>query len=119
MRTCTDIVRGHTGALMRNVSKAADATGWRLRHCKAWSAPQNDAERALRALLEAFALYADAYHAQNERALGDDGYFHVHAADMVRAFRAMLNFDCGRFDCGTLDKLISDIAQAASIEVDQ
>jgi hypothetical protein len=43
----------------------------------------------------------------------------VHAADMVRAFRAMLNFDCGRFDCGTLDKLISDIAQAASIEVDQ
>jgi hypothetical protein len=43
MRTCTDIVRGHTGALMRNVSKAADATGWRLRHCKAWSAPQNDA----------------------------------------------------------------------------
>ncbi len=74
----------------------------------------------MRALIEAFALFADSYatETEGERQLGEDGYYHEHAADMVKALLALLNFDCGRFDCGTLDRLIRDLAQASGVELD-
>ena len=82
--------------------------------------PQSN-EAGIWALINAFATLADGYAAQTEgeRLLGQDGYFREHARDLVAAMRAYLNFDVGRFDCGTLDRLILDLAAAAGVELEE
>jgi hypothetical protein len=117
---CTDLALRHTIELSKRSLKA-DSTGWVLRHCQAWTSPRTAREKALRALIQAFAEYADSYAEETggERQLGEDGYFHEHARDMVRALLALLNFESGRFDCGTLDKLIRDLAVVSGVELDQ
>ncbi len=117
--TCLALVQLHTSALSKRSLKT-DSTGWVLRHCQAWTSPRTPREKAVRALIEAFALFADSYatETEGERQLGQDGYYHEHAVDMVKALLALLNFDCGRFDCGTLDRLIRDLAQASGVELE-
>jgi hypothetical protein len=65
---------------------------------------------------------ADAYilpdYEPGDRLLGQDGYFHEHAADLIKAMHAYLNFDVGRLDCGTLDRLICELAAKAGVGID-
>jgi len=110
---CRDIIAA-------SYTDACDSTqDYMRRHAKAWGAP-NPNERGIQALISAFATLADSYAAQTEgeRLLGQDGYFAEHAEDLIRAIRAYLNFDVGRFDCGTLDQLICDLAEAAGVELE-
>jgi hypothetical protein len=97
-------------------------SGWQEKHRTAWNNPRLP-ERAIRDMILAFATMCDAYrfpdYEPGDRELGQDGYFHEHATDMVKAIRAYLNFDCGRFDCGTLDRLICRLAEDAGVEIDE
>lgn len=88
---------------------------WQDRHTLAWQAPRPGGELAIVMLITALAILVDAHY--NDIAIGQDGYYHEHATDLVTACRAYLNFDCGRLDCGTLDRLILEIARLGQIEV--
>jgi hypothetical protein len=95
-------------------------TNWYARHCAAWRYPATPAEKGIRHLIHGFAFLVDqaACDSDGETLLGNDGYFHEHAKDMVLAMLAYLNFECGRFDCGSLDKLIRQLAAAAGVELE-
>jgi hypothetical protein len=90
-------------------------------HMAAWSGP-NRKERPIRDMILAYAAMADSYRGAGwepgDRELGQDGYFHEHATSLIEAMRAYLNFDVGRFDCGTLDRLICKLAADSGVELD-
>lgn len=88
---------------------------WTQQHQAAWHNPRGT-ERGIRAMLEGFAAFADA-HETEDYTIGQDGFFGPHAEDMIQALLAMLNLQCGRFDCGTLDRLIRELAVAAGVEL--
>ncbi len=115
--SCVALVRNHT-----HLFPAGNSSRWQERHFEACIHPR-PRERPILTLIRAFAEMADAYllpdYEQGDRRLGEDGYFHEHAADLIRAMRAYLNFDVGSLDCGTLDRLITQLAEMAGVEVDQ
>jgi hypothetical protein len=113
---CMDRVNTHC-ARVRAKFGATDTTGWVPMHCDAWEVPRKGREQGLKALITGFALYADAHRTDSDTRLGEDGYFAPHAEDMVLALLAALNFEVGRFDCGTLDGLIRDIAKLAGVDI--
>lgn len=117
-RTCYDLFHDH----LEGVDPGPEEDGlprphWFLQHRNAWHMPKRGPERAIHSLIEGYALLADA-HQTEDRTLGQDGYFHEHAKDLIDAMRAALNFDMGRLDCGALDKLICALAKASGVELD-
>lgn len=114
--TCRDIVCNH---VIRLGDRSALATNeqWVRLHLNAYHSPRNGVESGLLSLITAFATLADAHAATTggEIKLGQDGYFRPYAQDMIQAMLAYLNFDIGRFDAGTLDRLIRDLATAAGV----
>lgn len=116
-RACRNVIAAHDLELSRKLQGGTIAD-YQRRHQLAWESPTLG-ERGLRQMIVGFAERADAYAAETsgERTIGQDGYWHEHALAMVEALRALLNFECGRFDCGTLDRLILDVAEAAGVEV--
>lgn len=96
---------------------------WLVRHASAWERPRNGAESGLKSLIVGYATLADLYDTdptwdpEERRTLGGDGYFGEHAESMIQAMLAYLNFDCGRFDCGTLDRLIRELAALSGVEL--
>jgi hypothetical protein len=108
---CRQLIKNH-------VPKEYLGTVWSNRHIQACVDPRAN-EAGIWALINAFAALADGYFATSHGSLlGQDGYFADHAVDLVKAMRAYLNFDVGRFDCGTLDRLILDLAQMAGVELE-
>ncbi len=116
--SCIDLVNNHC----HGTYEIGYLQSWHVRHTAAVTNPRGS-ERPILTLIRAFAEMADAYllpdYEPGDRLLGQDGYFHEHAADLVTAMRAYLNFDVGRLDCGTLDRLITQLAEMAGVEVDQ
>lgn len=107
----------------------APGNEWMQPHIDAWYGEPRPAhnrdtrgERAIRDGIVAFAMMCDAHllptPEPGDAMLGDDGYFHEHATNIVYALRAYLNFDCGRFNCGTLDSLICKLAREAHVNLD-
>lgn len=90
---------------------------WHQRHSRAWINPRPGGERAIKLLIAGYAEMADQSQTF-EHKLGQDGYFHEHAADLIHAMRAYLNFDVGRFDCGSLDRLICGLAEISGVELE-
>jgi hypothetical protein len=90
---------------------------WASLHLSAWY-HGSDRETAIRHLIQGFGALNDTSISDGGCRLGDDGYFCDHARDVIQALRAMLNLDCGRFDCGTLDGLLLDLASAAGLEIE-
>lgn len=112
--TCHDIIDTHFDRMPHN-----NGDHWAKQHCNAYHSPRNGVESGLLSLITAFATLADAHATGTggEISLGQDGYFKPHAQDMIQAMLAYLNFDIGRFDAGTLDRLIRDLATAAGVEL--
>jgi hypothetical protein len=63
-------------------------------------------ERAIRDLLTAWLQYRDVHAEVNASRIGDDSVLGPEWARIGAAIRGLLNADCGRFDCGTLDRII-------------
>jgi hypothetical protein len=67
--------------------------------------------RALRAMLEGWARYADIYRDRYESSVGDDGVLGDEWAAIGRALYAMLCGELGGFDAGSLSTNIREILE--------
>lgn len=116
-KSCQYLVQEHIRTILERYPDNLQL-GYKARHRAAWFRPRNARERSIAGLITAFAELADSYmiETEGERCIGDDGYFYEHAEDMIKAMHALLNFDCGRFDCGTLSALIHQMAEMAGID---
>jgi len=66
-------------------------------------------------MIQALALYADAYPADWGK-IGEDYVLGAAWLDMLKGCRALLNGETGRYDCGTLDHMLVDMVKAAGFE---
>lgn len=106
--------------ILKSIPDLAKTTDNYMRaHVFACRSPRPN-EAGIWALINAFATLADNYAARTdgEILLGSDYYYHDQTLNLINAMRAYLNFDVGRFDCGTLDRLICDLAEAAGVEIE-
>lgn len=95
------------------------ATRQGTQHCEAWLEPRPGREQAIKQLIVGYALLADSHRTEPDDApIGRCGFFGEHARDMIRALLAMLTTDTGRYDCGTLDRLIRKMAEASGVELE-
>lgn len=93
----------------------ADTTGWSTRHTNAWAFP-NSEERPIRDMILAAARYADRHRQRFESNIGDDVVLGPAWEGIVRNIRTLLNGECGRFDCGTLDGVLCDMLAREGFE---
>lgn len=97
------------------VRKTFHENAWGARHCAAWLEPQPVEEPIVR-MIEAAALYADRHQARFESKVGEDGVLGPSWAEIVNSIRNLLNGECGRLDCGTLDGLLLDMLHSEGFE---
>lgn len=77
-------------------------------------------ETSIVALLQAWALYADAHRAAYETPIGDDGVLGPHWQEIGLAIRGLLNGDVGpRLDCSTLAGFILDTMAANAVDTEK
>ena len=69
-------------------------------------------------LVGASAQYADYHQRRYESRIGDDGVLGDPWADILKSARVLLNGECGRLDCGTVDGLICEMLEAEGFDVD-
>jgi hypothetical protein len=79
---------------------------WQERHNKAWANPAKWQEKAIVHLLKAWFEYESIHAALYDSKIGNDGVLGPEWARIGAAIRGLLNADCGRLDCGTLDGAI-------------
>lgn len=101
---------------------------WALAHYAAWQGIPDGTQRnglrrvhreqAIRQAITGWANLGVTHALMYDSPIGDDGVLGEAFADMGRALRTMLNGETGRFDCGTLDSLILDIAQSCGVDLD-
>lgn len=111
--------RGHAAFVeVMNTGDAIARLGVKVgqRHMDAWAHPHSDHERAIKGMLLALAIYADAHERAYDSPIGEDGVLGEHWKDMARAFLGMLNGEAGRFDCGTLDGCVRKLARQVGFE---
>lgn len=89
---------------------------WGYRHWLAFQSPKRNSEAAIVGLMQAAANYADLHLASYGSKIGDDGVLGEHWADIVRGILGLLNGDCGRLDCGTLDGTLRDMLAAEGFD---
>lgn len=85
--------------------KSFQENRWGERHYQAWHAPRHK-ERGVVDLLKAAANYADLHRHNHGSRIGEDYVLGPPWAQILVSVRALLNGECGRLDCGTLDSLI-------------
>ncbi len=100
----------HLGNVMPNDN------GWQDRHLKALKGPINF-ETAIVAMLEGWARYADVHASRYESPIGDDGVLGAHWQEIGNSIRALLNGECGRLDCGTIDGFIVETLRSEGFTV--
>jgi hypothetical protein len=100
-------------------AKAFEGNKWGQRHYAAAFAPNRETGECVITLIHAAAHYADQHQARYESKIGDDGVLGPHWESIVRGIMGLLNGDCGRLDCGTLDKLLRDMLEAEGFDRDQ
>lgn len=89
------------------VPSTPDDTGWKTRHQRAIFDPK-EFEQPIITMLHGWLIYAERHQKQYESPIGDDGVLGVEWAHIGRGILGLLNGDCGRLDCGTLDTIIRD-----------
>jgi hypothetical protein len=68
-------------------------------------------------MLRAWAQYAKEHREQYESPIGEDYVLGPEWRTIGLAIRALLNGNCGRLDCGTLDAFILDSLQENGFDV--
>ena len=96
----------HSDKLLNPPAKG-NAPDWLVRHYNAILAPM-DGEKNIIGILESWAGYADEHRNRFESSIGDDYVLGPPWANIGTSARDLLNGECGRLDCGTLDAFILD-----------
>jgi hypothetical protein len=85
-----------------------DNTGdWQTRHTGALRKPRGF-EAPIVGMISAWAQYADTHRTRYESPIGADGVLGPEWQAIGVAILGLLNGECGRLDCGTLDGFIRD-----------
>lgn len=87
-----------------------------MRHCAAWREPSSRAESAIVGMVNAAADYADQHEAKFETKIGDDGVLGPHWQAIVNGIRGLLDGECGRLDCGTVNSLLCEMLRREEFE---
>jgi hypothetical protein len=91
--------------------KYESVPGYWDRHLDAIARPRGP-ERPISGMLHAWLLYADSHQERYGSGIGQDGVLGPEWAAIGRALRGLLNGECGRLDCGTVDGIILDTLKA-------
>jgi hypothetical protein len=110
----------HAALIADRAEKARDNKSgngqWGYRHWLAFNNPRRSTEVSIVNLMKATALHADNHREAYGSGIGEDGVLGDHWADIVRGIRGLLNGDCGRLDCGTLDGTLCDMLAAEGFD---
>lgn len=106
-----------TAILLGMASQHVDQ-GWAQRHLAAWGSPRGT-EVALKHLIVGWARYAEAHQQRFGSSIADDGVLGPAWERIGSDLLLLLNGDLGRFDGGTLDGAIRDIARSAGTNLDE
>jgi len=114
MTTANEIIARH----LEQIGRTSEPRSWEREHCYAFVTPRADGEKAIVSLIRSLAHMCDA-SAQLGINIADDDYFGDSFEALISVARGYLNFDCGRLDCGSLDRLILQIATLGGYNVDE
>ncbi len=90
---------------------------WKRMHDNAWSYPVAGFERGIRDMVLGWEAYATQHGHRYESLIGDDGVLGPEWAAIGGALIGLLNGNCGRFDCGTLDARIRNFAATHGVKL--
>jgi len=93
-------------------TKTVSADYWKERHARAYRTPRQGVERALRSIIDGLEEYARGHEAANGSKLSEDYILGEYWISAWSDVRGLLNGDIGRFDGGSLDRRLGDIATA-------
>lgn len=91
-------------------------TGWAKEHECAVYHPREDSERAIVELFTGRLRYADAHRRRYESGIGCDGVLGEEWAAIGKSLIGLLNGECGRLDCGTLDSLARNVLHSEGFD---
>jgi len=69
-------------------------------------------------MIKSWLAYADWHKGRHQSKIGDDGVLGMEWARIGCALRGLLNGECGRLDCGTLDHVIVSALEAEEFDPD-
>jgi hypothetical protein len=90
---------------------------WRERHIEAFEHPIGF-ERAMVCMITGWLRYADLHFSRYEALLSDDAFLGPVWEQMGLNIRSLLNGECGRLDCGTLDHVLVEALEDHGFKVD-
>ena len=99
-------------------AKAAQRQNWATAHLLAWRGPGEN-EGPLRDMIQGWVMYAHRHQARYGSLVGDDGVLGPEWASIGNALRGLLNGETGRFNCGTLDRLLLDVATDNGVNLEE
>jgi hypothetical protein len=113
-------------ALRVRPDKDTIKTGWVRRHNEAFDSvvrptagEPRDFEACIILVLDGWLNYAEAHKARYESPIGEDGVLGAEWTRIARGIRGLLNGECGRLDCGTLDGFILRTARENGVEEEE
>lgn len=101
---------------MNSKEFARNEAHWRREHDAAWEMPQDGFERAIRSMYAFLEEYADATRKRFRGPVGYDCVLGPAWLDMAKGLLSLLNGETGRFDCGTIDRMVRALAKANGFE---
>jgi hypothetical protein len=90
---------------------------WQTRHLLAVQGPRGP-EQPIVHLISAWLAYADSHRERFESGIGEDGVLGENWSKIGAELRGLLNGECGRLDCGTLDGTICSALEAEGFNPD-
>ncbi len=98
--------------------KAMEAEfGWGAHHVMAWELSTLSTEAPLRNAIISWGQIGETHRRAHGRDIGQDAVLGVAWKGMGQCLRIMLNADIGRFDLGTLDELILNMASSCGVDL--
>jgi hypothetical protein len=98
-----------------NPSLSKDLNRWVHRHNLAVTNP-NNTEKPIVDFCKALKLYADNHKVRYDSNIAHDGVLGEAFLEILKNVRALLNGECGRLDCGTIDAYLISIAEKAGFD---
>jgi hypothetical protein len=91
---------------------------WAVRHVMALMTHVPGFERAMVRMVRGWLEYAETHERTYDAPVGDDGVLGKEWEAIGDALRGLLNGDCKRLDCGTVDGILLDAMKDAGIDTE-
>lgn len=105
-------------AISAGAARTTDMNKWRDNHLRAILAPSGP-ERPLVRMLHGWYEYAQVHQDRFQSKIGEDYVLGPQWEAIGDALRTLLNGECGRLDCGTVDAFLLNTMGENGVDVDQ